>query len=48
MNIQNRILGEVYFVTDTVVDWVEIPARRRRVFTRPKYKHIILASPRSS
>ncbi|VBB45610.1 hypothetical protein TRIP_D310005 [uncultured Paludibacter sp.] len=34
MNIQNRILGEVYFVTDTVVDWVEIPARRRRVFTR--------------
>jgi putative transposase len=37
MNIQNRILGEVYFVTDTVVDWVDI-------FTRPKYKHIILDS----
>lgn len=37
MNIQNRILREVYFVTDTVVDWVD-------VFTRPKYKHIILDS----
>ncbi|MHB9054877.1 MAG: transposase [Paludibacteraceae bacterium] len=37
MDIQNRILGEVYFVTDTVVDWVDI-------FTRPTYKHIILES----
>lgn len=37
MDIQNRILGEVYFVTDTVVDWVDI-------FTRPTYKHIILDS----
>jgi len=37
MNIQHRITGEVYFVTDTVVDWVD-------VFTRPIYKHIILES----
>ena len=37
MDIQNRISGEVYFVTDTVVDWVDI-------FTRPAYKHIILDS----
>ena len=28
MDIKNRINGEVYFVTDTVVDWVDI-------FTRP-------------
>lgn len=37
MNIANRILGEVYFITITVVDWIDI-------FTRPKYKHIILDS----
>lgn len=37
MNIQHRITGEVYFVTDTVVDWVDI-------FTRPIFKHIIIAS----
>jgi REP element-mobilizing transposase RayT len=37
MDIQNRITGEVYFLTDTVVDWVDI-------FTRPLYKHIILES----
>ena len=37
MNIQFRITGEVYFVTDTVVDWVDI-------FSRPRYKHIILES----
>ena len=37
MNIQNRITGEVYFLTDTVVDWIDI-------FTRPLYKHIILES----
>lgn len=37
MNIANRILGEVYFITITVIDWVDI-------FTRPKYKHIILDS----
>lgn len=37
MDIANRILGEVYFITITVVDWVDI-------FTRPKYKHIILDS----
>ena len=37
MNIQHRITGEVYFVTDTVVDWVDI-------FTRPLYKHIIIDS----
>ena len=37
MDIQHRITGEVYFVTDTVVDWVDI-------FTRPLYKHIIIDS----
>jgi len=37
MDIQNRITGEVYYVTDTVVDWVDI-------FTRPVYKLIILES----
>jgi putative transposase len=37
MNIQHRITGEVYFVTDTVVDWVDI-------FTRPIFKHVILES----
>ena len=39
MNIQQRITGEVYFVTDTVVDWVDI-------FTSPIYKHIIHSSSR--
>ena len=37
MDIKNRITEEVYFVTDTVVDWVDI-------FTRPIYKHIIIES----
>ena len=37
MDIQHRITGEVYFVTDTVVDWVDI-------FSRPIYKHIIIDS----
>jgi len=37
MDIQHRITGEVYFVTDTVVDWVDI-------FSRPCYKHIIISS----
>ena len=37
MDIQHRITGEVYFVTDTVVDWVDI-------FPRPVYKHIIIES----
>jgi len=37
MDIQHRITGEVYFVTDTVVDWVDI-------FTRPLYKYIIIES----
>lgn len=37
LNIQNRITSEVYFITITVVDWVDI-------FTRPCYKHIILNS----
>lgn len=37
MNNQYRVLGDVYFVTDTIVDWVD-------VFTRPVYKHIILDS----
>lgn len=35
MNTANRVLDELYFITTTVVDWVDI-------FTRPKYKHIIL------
>jgi len=37
MDIQHRITGEVYFVTDTVVDWVDI-------FSRPGYKHIVIDS----
>jgi len=37
MDIQHRINGEVYFVTDTVVDWVDI-------FTRSIYKHIVIES----
>lgn len=37
IDIQNRITGEVYFVTDTVVDWVDI-------FSRPRYKNIIIES----
>jgi putative transposase len=37
MDIQHRITGEVYFVTDTVVDWVDI-------FSRPSYRHIIIES----
>lgn len=37
MDIKNRINCEVYFVTDTVVDWVDI-------FSRPLYRHIIIES----
>lgn len=37
INIANRVLDELYFITITVVDRVDI-------FTRPKYKHIILES----
>ena len=37
MNIQHRINGKVYFVTTTVVDWIDL-------FTRPVYKHIVLES----
>jgi len=37
MDIKNRMTGEVYFVTDTVVDWVDI-------FSRPIYRHIIIES----
>ena len=37
MDIQHRITGEVYFITDTVVDWVDI-------FSRPIYRHIIIES----
>jgi len=37
MNTANRILDELYFITLTVVDWVDI-------FTRPRYKHILLES----
>jgi len=33
MDIKNRITGEVYFVTDTVVDWVDI-------FSCPIYRPI--------
>jgi len=37
MDIKNRITGEVYYVTDTVVDWVDI-------FSRPIYRHIVIES----
>lgn len=37
MNTANRVLDELYFITTTVVDWVDI-------FNPPKYKHIILES----
>ena len=37
MDIQYRITGEVYFVTVTVIDCVDI-------FSRPSYKHIIIES----
>ena len=37
MNIANKITEEIYFVTDTVVDWIDI-------FTRPRYKHIVIES----
>lgn len=37
MDIQYRITGEVYFVTDTMVDWVDI-------FSLTSYKHIIIES----
>lgn len=36
-NNTNRMVGELSFVTTTVVDWIDI-------FTRPKYKHIVLDS----
>lgn len=34
-----RLTKELYFVTSTVVDWVD-------VFTRPTYRHIVLDSLR--
>lgn len=37
MEIANKVLAELYFITTTVVDWVDL-------FTRPKYKHIIVDS----
>ena len=37
MNFKDHILCDLYFVTSTVVDWVDI-------FTRPKYKHIVVDS----
>lgn len=37
MNTASFISEELYFITTTVVDWVDI-------FTRPRYKHIILDS----
>jgi len=33
MNTANRVLDELYFISTTVVDWVDI-------FTCPKHKHI--------
>ncbi len=37
MNIYNKLTEELYFLTDTVVDWMDI-------FTRPAYKHIVVES----
>ena len=37
MQIQNRVTREMYFITSTVIDWVD-------VFTRPAYKHVIIES----
>ena len=37
MNLGNCIQGEVYFITITVVDWID-------VFTRPSYKHAMVDS----
>ena len=37
MNKVNQLTVELYFTTDTVVDWVD-------TFTRPCYKHIIIES----
>ncbi|MBP1619032.1 MAG: transposase [Bacteroidetes bacterium] len=37
MGLQHRIEGNIYFVTDTVVDWVDI-------FSLPKYKHVVIDS----
>ena len=37
MQIQNRVTKEMYFITSTVIDWVD-------VFTRPAYKHVIIES----
>jgi len=37
MNVFNSLNRDLYFMTDTVVDWVDI-------FTRPSYKHIVLES----
>ena len=37
MKIQHRINGKVYFITTTVVDWIDL-------FTRPVYKHVVLES----
>ncbi len=36
-NAKGIIQDEVYFITTTVVNWIDI-------FTRPKYKHIVLES----
>jgi REP element-mobilizing transposase RayT len=37
MDIFNKLNKDLYFMTDTVVDWVDI-------FTRPCYKHIVIES----
>jgi hypothetical protein len=39
MNNFSGLTGTLYFLTDTVVDWIDI-------FTRPTCKHIILESLR--
>ena len=37
MDIKNKLTKDIYFVTMTVVNWIDI-------FTRPDYKHIIVDS----
>lgn len=36
---QNRLTETVYYITTTVVDWIDI-------FTQPAYKHVIIDSLR--
>ncbi|PXV69221.1 REP element-mobilizing transposase RayT [Dysgonomonas alginatilytica] len=37
MDIKNKLTSDIYFVTMTVTNWID-------VFTRPDYKHIIIDS----